>query len=102
MWNERLIAQATSLTPIWRITSATFWPCDTRTSTCRNFATISSGVDRFFAIAVLLDAKDILQVNGGGSPHRRGRVDVSLVRQLRTFLRRYGGSGEPWAAPVRK
>jgi hypothetical protein len=37
--------------------------CDeTRTSTCRNFATISSGLYRFFAITVLLDVKDILQV----------------------------------------
>src|SRR6516225_7462691 len=39
-----------------------FWPCDTRTSTCRNFATISSGLYRFLAIAVLLDVKDIPQV----------------------------------------
>ena len=34
-----------------------FWPCETRTSTCRNFATISSGVYRFFDIAVLLHVK---------------------------------------------
>src|SRR4051812_39822403 len=34
-----------------------FWPCETRTSTCRNFATISSGVYRFFGIAVLLHVK---------------------------------------------
>src|SRR4051812_33322660 len=33
------------------------WPCETRTSTCRNFATISSGVYRFFGIAVLLHVK---------------------------------------------
>src|SRR5262249_21127569 len=33
----------------------------TRTSTCRNFATISSGLYRFLAIAVLLDVKDIPQ-----------------------------------------
>src|SRR5262245_20427205 len=39
-----------------------FWPCETRTSTCRNFATISSGLYRFLAIAVLLDVKDIPQV----------------------------------------
>jgi hypothetical protein len=30
-----------------------FWPCETRTSTCRNFATISSGLYRFLAITVL-------------------------------------------------
>src|SRR5215472_976947 len=38
-----------------------FWPCETRTSTCRSFATISSGLYRFLAIAVLLDVKDIPQ-----------------------------------------
>src|SRR5215831_16025 len=37
-------------------------PCETRTSTCRSFATISSGLYRFLAIAVLLDVKDIPQV----------------------------------------
>src|SRR5438876_11610579 len=39
-----------------------FWPCETRTSTCRSFATISSGLYRFLAITVLLDVKDIPQV----------------------------------------
>src|SRR5262245_43301187 len=39
-----------------------FWPCETRTSTCRSFATISSGLYRFLAVAVLLDVKDIPQV----------------------------------------
>src|SRR5262245_65732246 len=39
-----------------------FWPCETRTSTCRNFATISSGLYRFLTIAVLLDVEDIPQV----------------------------------------
>src|SRR6516162_4827414 len=39
-----------------------FWPCETRTSTCRSFATISSGLYRFLVIAVLLDVKDIPQV----------------------------------------
>jgi hypothetical protein len=33
------------------------WPCETRTSTWRSFATISSGLYRFLAIAVLLDVK---------------------------------------------
>src|SRR5262249_50912887 len=42
--------------------STTFWPCETRTSTCRSFATISSGLYRFLAITVLLDVKDIPQV----------------------------------------
>src|SRR5262252_5370357 len=52
----------TSLTPIWRIASAMACPCETRTSTWRSFATISSGLYRFLAIAVLLDVKDIPQV----------------------------------------
>jgi hypothetical protein len=34
-----------------------FWPCQTRTSTCGNFATISSGLYRFLAITVLLGVK---------------------------------------------
>src|SRR5215471_20590696 len=33
-----------------------------QTSTCRSFATISSGLYRFLAITVLLDVKDIPQV----------------------------------------
>jgi hypothetical protein len=56
--------------PDWRIASTMFWPCETRTSTCRNFATISSGLYRFLAIAVLLDVKDIPQVG----PLQRGRI----------------------------
>src|SRR5438128_4629935 len=39
-----------------------FWPCETRTSTSRDFATIPSGLHRFLAITVLLDVKDIPQV----------------------------------------
>src|SRR5215471_20358258 len=46
------------------------WPCETRTSTCRSFATISSGLYRFLAIAVLLDVKDIPQVG----PLQWGRI----------------------------
>src|SRR6266542_5565922 len=48
-WRHR--SYVTSLTPIWRIASTIFWPCETRTSTCRNFATISSGLYRFLAIS---------------------------------------------------
>src|SRR5262249_23557929 len=50
-----------------------FWPCETRTSTCRNFATISSGLYRFLASAVLLDVKDIPQVG----PLQWGRINGS-------------------------
>src|SRR5262249_34930847 len=52
----------TWLTRIWRMASTMFWPCETRTSTCRSFATISSGLYRFLAIAVILDVKDIPQL----------------------------------------
>src|SRR5262245_9254022 len=57
-----------------------FWPCETRTSTCHNFATISSGLYRFLAITVLLDVKDIPQVGPlqwGGSP----RQNISAHRR---------------------
>src|SRR5215813_10539467 len=50
-----------------------FWPCETRTSTCRNFATISSGLYRFLVITVLLDVKDIPQVG----PLQWGRIIVA-------------------------
>jgi hypothetical protein len=55
-----------------RIASTMVWPCETRTSTCRNFATISSGLYRFLAITVLLDVKDIPQVG----PLQWGRITV--------------------------
>src|SRR5215471_21302109 len=53
-----------------------FWPCETRTSTCRSFATISSGLYRFLAIAVLLDVKDIPQVG----PLQWGWINDQCVR----------------------
>src|SRR4030095_6463387 len=56
-----------------------FWPCETRTSTCRNLATISSGLYRFLAITVLLDVKDIPQVG----PLQWGRItDGTVFAQL--------------------
>src|SRR5262245_6142145 len=81
-----------------------FWPCETRTSTCRSFATISSGLYRFLAIAVLLDAKDIPQVgplqwgwiNFSGlncptalnAPYRRKREFPELSNRAPLELRR--------------
>src|ERR1700746_977293 len=59
-----------------------FWPCDTRTSTCRNLATISSGLYRFLAITVLLDVKDISQVG----PLQWGRI-IRLARSSHTRAR---------------
>src|SRR5262249_52368697 len=84
-----------------RIASTMFWPCETRTSTCRSFATISSGLYRFLAIAVLLDVKDIPQVGPlqwgwitAGSAHRhrgcvryRSAVDHHDRFQLHRLLR---------------
>src|SRR5262249_46112899 len=55
--------------------STMFWPCETSTSTCRSFATISSGLYRFLAIAVLLDVKDIPQL---GPPQWGWITTVSL------------------------
>jgi hypothetical protein len=49
--------KVTSLTPIWRIASAILCLCETSTSTCLSFATISSGLCLFLGISVLLDAK---------------------------------------------
>jgi hypothetical protein len=54
---EQFVSQAASLTPIWRIASAMPWPYETRTSTCRSFVTISSGLCLFLGISVLLDAR---------------------------------------------
>src|SRR6185369_3460323 len=81
----------TSLTPIWRIASAMFWPCETRTSTCRNFATISSGVYRFFGIAVLLHVK---RHSSGRttSPLQRGRITCPWPGRFGLFaLEAYDG-----------
>src|SRR5215813_8781690 len=47
-------------------------PCETRTSTCRSFATISSDLYRFLAITVLLGVKDIPQVG----PLQWGRITM--------------------------
>src|SRR5215467_6514485 len=54
-----------------------FWPCETKTSTCRSFATISSDLYRFLAITVLLGVKDIPQVG----PLQWGRISARLVGQ---------------------
>ncbi len=47
---EQLVPELTSVTPIERIASATGRPCAVSTSTCRSFATISSGLCRFLDI----------------------------------------------------
>src|SRR5262247_3840357 len=76
-----------------------FWPCETRTSTCRSFATISSSLYRFLAIAVLLDVKDIPQVG----PLQWGWI-IHTDRKRRTDLsyrsHRFGHQHRKWAADV--
>src|SRR3954469_1981071 len=61
-----------------------FWPCETRTSTCRNFATISSGVYRFFGIAVLLHVKrhSSGRTTSKGEDHLAGASELSDVQAL--------------------
>src|SRR5262249_50415786 len=71
-----------------------FWPCETRTSTCRNFATISSGLYRFFAITVLLDVKDIPQVG----PLQWGRITRACLDRV-IILPRYQFSTSGHFAP---
>src|SRR5215207_1218666 len=61
-----------------RIASATLRPCDTRTSTCRSLATISSGLCPFFAISVLLRFEPIPQ----DGPLRRGRISMTSRHRL--------------------
>src|SRR5215472_7700916 len=67
-----------------------FWPCETRTSTCRSFATISSGLYRFLAIAVLLDVKDIPQVG----PLQWGWISPSVLAYILVCLTRFRGRDE--------
>src|SRR3954466_10294690 len=59
-----------------------FWPCETRTSTCRNFATISSGVYRFFGIAVLLHVKR----HSSGRTTSKGEDQYAYHISLLAFL----------------
>ena len=67
---EQFVTKTTSLTPIWRIASTMPWPCETRTSTCRSFVTISSGRASSSAYRSSLMPNDILQVG----PLHRGRI----------------------------
>jgi hypothetical protein len=84
---EQLVSQATSLTPIWRIASAMPWPCETRTSTCRSFVTISSGLCLFLGISVLLDAKR--HTSGRTTSSRADQADAASVELVlpRDYIR---------------
>src|SRR5262249_10716235 len=89
--------------------SSMFWPCETRTSTCRSFATISSGLYRFLAIAVLLDVKaQVGPLHGGGSSAGQNALLVYLLPDLVTSIADMAGlqfyvwtfhSGRPGALP---
>jgi hypothetical protein len=59
------------------------WPCETRTSTCLSFATISSGFYRFLGIWSSLMPNDILQVG----PLQRGRISNTTPYQHLALLR---------------
>src|SRR5262249_56007321 len=54
---------------------------EARRSTCRSFETISSGLYRFLAIAVLLDVKDIPQVG----PLQWGRIKPIQWQPIRPW-----------------
>src|SRR5262249_49398464 len=89
------------------IASTMFWPCETRTSTCRSFATISSGLYRFLAIAVLLDVKDIPQVGplqwGWISCTRaRGRFFRVAIAPPSATVERSGGGHDDRLGPKRR
>src|SRR6266545_4298839 len=74
-----------------------FWPCETRTSTCRNFATISSGLYRFLAITVLLDVEDIPQVGPlqwGWIIAARSFWRIAVAPVMRTSVNERGTSVE--------
>ena len=51
---EQFVPELTCVTPIERIASATGRPCAVSTSTCRSFATISSGLCLFLDIDAVL------------------------------------------------
>src|SRR5262245_62212874 len=65
------------------------WPWETKTSTCRNFATISSRLYLFLAIAVLLDVDTYLKSDhfvGGGSHPAVPLRDLLAFRHVFTEL----------------
>src|SRR5262249_18391490 len=59
-----------------------FWPCETRTSTCRSFATISSGLFASLPLQSSWMSKTYLKsdhFNGGGWLWQHSRADGELV-----------------------
>src|SRR5436305_7083504 len=76
--------------------SAMFCPCETRTSTCRNFATISSGLCCFLGILVLLDAKR--HTSGRTTSKGEDQNDRWIAATRATSH----GTGGSWQEPLNK
>src|ERR687893_1295807 len=73
---EQLVAELTSVTPIERIASATVRPCAVNTSTCRSFATISSGLCLFLDID---PSSSWLRAIPQGGPLLRGQTTRQIA-----------------------
>src|SRR3974377_427889 len=71
--------------------SAMLAPCDTSTSPCRSFATISSGLYLFLGISVLLDAKrhTSSRTTSMGVAHELGLFEE--LRSIRAGVSELGG-----------
>ena len=79
---EQLVPELTSVTLIERIASATGRPCAVSTSTCRSFATISSGLCLFLDIDPSSTwPKAIPQ----GGPLLRGKTRIKCVLTNASF-----------------
>src|SRR3974390_1743089 len=88
--------------------SAMLAPCETSTSTCRSFATISSGLYLFLGISVLLDAKRHTSSRttsmGGAHDDPPHHLDLHVNRGLRgcCHLSRRAASGADRACRRRR
>src|SRR4028118_2163606 len=77
---QQLVPEATSVTSIERIASATGVPCATRTSTWRSLEMISSGVCLFLRIVILLRLKS--HTSGWTTPKGADHIQAVLARAL--------------------
>src|SRR5690606_6889124 len=75
--------------PIWRTASAIAIPWPRRTSTCRSFVTISSGLCRLFAIVVLLHGQNHTSrwTRSMGVDHKVALIDADPNRPLEAWSR---------------
>src|SRR5450756_2497105 len=76
------------------MTSAMSCPCDIKTSACRSFATISSGLCFFFGISVLLHVKrhSSGRTTFQGEDHREAQPRYAASPKGREAKRRYDAS----------